>query len=146
MELVKLKLKLFFIKLWGYIKTFGGFLLFAVTLIGSLVFFSKQNARLDRMAKELEEKQKAHRDNVDRLQTEIEKQIKARQDIERQFSDLMAKIKREHSEGVQQIAETRQREIRDIVERNRENPEAMATAVNTLFGIPVITLQEVEKP
>lgn len=145
MELMWIKAKLFFAKVWGFLKLFGGYLLFGLMVIVSLFFYSQLNGRIERMQQNMLDKEKAHRDNLDRLQAEIDAQLKARQEIEKLYTDLMAKIKREHSEGVQQIAETRDREVREIITRNRENPTAMATAMNSLFGVPVIALEEVPK-
>jgi hypothetical protein len=145
MELMWIKVKLFFAKVWGFLKLFGGYLLFGFMVIVSVFFYSQLNGRLERMRQGMLDKEKAHRDNLDRLQAEIDAQLKARQEIEKLYTDLMAKIKREHSEGVQQIAETRDREVREIITRNRENPTAMATAMNSLFGVPVIALEEVPK-
>jgi hypothetical protein len=145
MELMWMKVKLFFVKAWGFLKQFGGYVLFFLTVAASAFFYSQLNGRLQRMSQDMLDKEKAHKDNLDRLQAEIDAQLKARQEIEKLYTDLMAKIKHEHSEGVQQIAETRDREIREIITRNRENPTAMATAMNSLFGVPVIALEEVPK-
>lgn len=145
MELMWIKVKLFLAKVWGFLKLFGGYLLFGFMVMVSVFFYSQLNGRIERMQQNMLDKEKAHRDNLDRLQAEIDAQLKARQEIEKLYTDLMAKIKREHSEGVQQIAETRDREVREIITRNRENPTAMATAMNSLFGVPVIALEEVPK-
>ena len=44
---------------------------------------------------------------------------------------------------VVEIAETKKKEIKALIERNNENPEAMANSINQLFGIQLIEMKEI---
>lgn len=143
MELTWLKIKTFFGKVWSFSKLYGGYVLLFLGFVAAMFALKKKEDAIKSLVAEQERIRKAHQDNLAQLQGQVEGEIERRQAIEKQYDDLMTKIRTEHDAGVQQIAQTKATEIQAIITRNHNNPEAMSTAINQLFGIPVIQLKEV---
>jgi DNA anti-recombination protein RmuC len=143
MELKWLKVKVFFGKLWSFLKLYGiqiGLLL--ITLYVVIVLRKKDSAINDLIA-EQERVQKAHEANIAQLEAQITAELQRQQEIQRQYDALINKIKTEHDANVQRIAVTNAAEIKSIIARNQQNPEAMAAALNQIFGIQVVEIKEV---
>ena len=144
MELILLKIKLFFQKIYTFIKLHWDSILFFFAFLYTLKVAKNKEEQIKTLTEEREKRIKEHNDSMDSLQKSIEEEIKKRQEIQKQYDDLMKKIKNDYEDGVIQIAEEKKKEIREIIQRNHGNPSAAAEAINNLFGIKIIEMKEIE--
>ena len=141
------KLKLALLKIKNALLAFGSFLkkhwtLLGLSLVsvGAFLLVEHKDDLLKHLESEREKAAKDHNDTVAALQTEIEQEIQKRQEIQKQYNDLVTMINQQHDAAVQTIAADKEKDIKDIIARNNGNPEAIASSINSLFGIPVMTL------
>lgn len=142
MELTLLKIKTFFQKLWSFIKLYFKELIFVFLLFYSFFLVKKKTDLINQLLQERETVRQAHRQNLDNLVANIEAEQARRRKIESDFRDLIEKINKEHQEEVKRIATVRAEEVKKLIEQHQNNPVKMAETINTLFGIPVMSIPE----
>ena len=143
MELISLKDKLFFLKIYSFIKVNWMSLLLGVGLLYTAIVAKNKEDNIKLLISERERVNKEHQEILRNIQNQFENEIKKRQEIEKKYNDLMLKIKNEYDQGVIEIAETKKKEIKALIERNNENPAAMANSINQLFGIQINEMKDI---
>ena len=143
MELISLKNKLFFLKIYSFIKTNWLSFILGIGIIYAAMIAKNKEENISLLISERERINEEHQKTLENIQSQVENEIKKRQEIEKKYNDLMLKIKNEYDQGVIEIAETKKKEIKALIERNNENPEAMANSINQLFGIQLIEMKEI---
>ena len=143
MELISLKDKLFFLKIYSFIKVNWMSLVLGIGILYTMFIAKNKEDNIKLLISERERISKEHQQTLANIQSQVENEIKKRQEIEKKYNDLMDKIKNEYDQGVIEIAETKKKEIKDLIKRNHENPAAMANSINQLFGIQIIEMKEI---
>lgn len=138
MELILLKIKLFFAKLWAFLKLYGVQLLFGFTALAAMVLVKNKSDVIQHLLAEQEAVRKAHIENIDGLTKQLETEVSRRQKIERDHAELMRVIDARHDEELNRIAKVREKEIKDLISEHQNDPRRMAQTINDLFGIPVM--------
>ena len=138
MELMLLKVKLFFAKIWCFLKMYGVQLLFGFTAICAIILAKNKSDVIQHLLAEQEAARKAHIENIDGLTKQLETEVSRRQKIERDHAELMRVIDARHDEELNRIAKVREKEIKDLITEHQNDPRRMAQTINDLFGIPVM--------
>jgi hypothetical protein len=138
MELILLKVKLLFAKLWAFFKMHGIQLLFGITAITSMFLLKNKSDVIQHLLAEQEAIRKAHIENIDGLTKQLETEVSKRQKIERDHTDLLRVIAARHDEELNRIAKVREKEIKELFTKHQNDPRRMTQTINDLFGIPVM--------
>lgn len=138
MELILLKIKLFFAKLWAFLKLYGVQLLFGFTALAAMVLVKNKSDVIQHLLAEQEAVRKAHIENIDGLTKQLETEVSRRQKIERDHTELLRVIEARHDDELNRIAKVREKEIKDLISEHQNDPRRMAQTINDLFGIPVM--------
>ena len=143
MELAIIKITTFFKQIFSFLKLHWLNIVLFIGFLFALLFAKDKQETISSLLKDREELNKKHREEMDQLQQAVDENIKKRREIEKQYNDLMQRIQSEFDNGTKTIAEQKKKEIKEIIERNHNDPSAAASALNRLFGIRVIEIKEV---
>ena len=138
MELTLLKVKLFFIKVWSFIKLYGLEILFGSMALYAMFLVKNKTDVIKQLLTEQAAIRKAHQENIDELTKQLESEISKRQKIERDHAELLRVIDARHDEELKRIAQVRDKEIKNLIAEHQNDPRRMAQTINDLFGIPVM--------
>lgn len=138
MELMILKVKLFFAKIWSFLKMYGVQILFGFAAICATLLAKNKSDIVQHLLTEQEAIRKAHIENIDGLTKQLETEVSKRQKIERDHAELLRVIDARHDEELNRIAKVREKEIKDLFTKHQNDPRRMAQTINDLFGIPVM--------
>ena len=138
MELKRLQVKLFFAKVFAFLKEHWLDFVFGIILLYAVVVVKQKQDQINRMLEEQNRTREANRQNIDELANRIEQEIAKRRKIESDFQDLIKKINERHDEELKHIASVRQEEIKQLIERHQNDPVRMAQTLNQLFGIQLV--------
>lgn len=138
MELTLLRVKLFFAKLWAFLKLYGVQLLFGITAVAAMFLVKNKSDVIQHLLAEQEAIRKAHIENIDGLTKQLETEVSKRQKIERDHAELLRVIDARHDQELNHIAKVREKEIKDLITEHQNDPRRMAQTINDLFGIPVM--------
>lgn len=138
MELKRLQVKLFFAKVFAFLKEHWLDFVFGIILLYAVVVVKQKQDQINRMLEEQNKTREANRQNIDELANRIEQEIAKRRKIESDFQDLIKKINERHDEELKHIASVRQEEIKQLIERHQNDPVRMAQTLNQLFGIQLV--------
>jgi len=138
MELMILKVKLFFAKFWSFLKMYGVQILFGFAAICAMLLAKNKSDVVQHLLTEQEAIRKAHIENIDGLTKQIETEVSKRQKIERDHAELLRVIDARHDEELNRIAKVREKGIKDLIGQHQNDPRRMAQTINDLFGIPVM--------
>lgn len=138
MELTLLKVKLFFAKVWSFIKLYGLEILFGSMALYAMFLVKNKTDVIKQLLTEQAAIRKAHQENIDELTKQLESEISKRQKIERDHAELLRVIDARHDEELKRIAQVRDKEIKNLIAEHQNDPRRMAQTINDLFGIPVM--------
>lgn len=140
MELVLARLKTFFAKAHAFAKLYWKEFVFAIALVYLFCFVKQKNNLIEELLRERETTRKEHKENVDRLNQQIQTEIATRRKVESDFRTLIDSINKQHTDEIKRIALVREEEIKELIRRHQNNPTIMAQTINDLFGIPVMAV------
>ena len=138
MELKLLQIKLFFIKLVGFIKAHSVEIFFALTALYVYIFAKQKQALIEQLILDQQKIREQHKKNIEDLTRQVEAQIIQRRKIESDFQNLIKEINERHDQQIKDIAKVKQKEIKELIEKHQNDPTRMAVTVNELFGIPIL--------
>jgi len=122
---------------WVWLKQHWSLLVFGVVAVASGLLLKNRTDMLTALLKQQEETSKQHRQEVAELQRIRDEEIRKREQIESQYRETIARINRDHQAAVDQLTRDKQTELRRIIGETVNNPDAMASRINDLFGIPI---------
>ena len=132
---MKLKLQTF----WTYVKLYGGYVLTALLMIVGFVFYMHETDKFKNVLQQMQTQSESYRKQIDQLQqVQAAEQLKHEQ-VEATYRQVMDKIAHDQAQAVSDLDSNKRQQIRDIVTETHDNPQEMATRINSLFGIPVYT-------
>jgi len=146
MELALSKLKAFSAKAWFFLKLYWKEFAFAVVLFYVLFFVKQKTNLIEELIQDREKIRKEHKENIDRLNQQIQNEIATRRKIESNFQELIERISKQHSDEIKRIASVREEEIKALIRLHQNDPVLMARTINDLFGVPVMTLPTDRQP
>lgn len=133
----KVKAKLLW--LWEKVKKYWYLFLFGMAAAYALAFAKNKDALIENMMKDRDAMLAAHNTRIEEIQSAVESERKRRIEIEAAYANLVKGIEATKSARAQEILAANKEQIKDLVVRNQNNPQEMASAVNRLFGITVVT-------
>lgn len=120
------------------IKKYWYLLLFAATGVYVLAFAKNKDFLIEKMMQERDAMLAAHNTRISEIQAGVEAERLRREEIEKSYNALLRDIEASKQAKAQEIMAAHKEQIKDIIARNRNNPEAMAEAVNRLFGVSIV--------
>lgn len=136
MLLTKMKAKLLW--LGEKLKKYWYLVLFAATALYALAFAKNKDALIEGMMRERDAMLASHNTRIAEIQAGVEAERIRREEIEKSYTALLRDIETSKEAKAQEILAANKEQVKDIIARNRNNPEAMAEAVNKLFGIMIV--------
>lgn len=134
------------LKAYEICKNYAALALMFVLLAFAILAAKNKQKTIELLATERQRLAETHRQQLESIQATVDREQTRRRQIEQQYNDLMAKIEREHDEGVRRIAAQHRSELRDAITRNQDDPDKMAVAINGIFGLPVVEIKPVSAP
>lgn len=138
--------KAYALKAYEFCKNYAALALMFVLLAFAILAAKNKQKTIELLATERQRLAETHRQQLESIQATVDREQARRRQIEQQYNDLMAKIEREHDEGVRRIAAQHRSELRDAITRNQDDPDKMAVAINGIFGLPVVEIKPVSAP
>lgn len=123
---------------WVWIK--GHMALIVLFLgMGFLVLFAKNKAEnFEMLLKAYKDQQDANKKNLAEIQKIQQEEAAKQLEISRKYAEIVKKIEDNYQEELLKLDKAKKEEIRVIVARNNDDPEAMAREINGLFQIPIL--------
>jgi uncharacterized protein YlxW (UPF0749 family) len=134
------------LKVYEICKNYAALALLFVLLAFAILAAKNKQKTIELLATERQRLAETHRQQLESIQATVDREQARRRQIEQQYNDLMAKIEREHDEGVRRIAAQHRSELRAAITRNQDDPDKMAVAINGIFGLPVVDIKPVSTP
>lgn len=138
MELKLLQFKFFFIKFYGFIKSHFVEIFFAIVGVYAVFLAKKKQEVIQQLIADQQTAREQNKKNIDDLTKQIEEQISKRRKIESDYQDFITQINERHDRQIKEIAEIKEKEIKDLISKHQGDPTKMAQTINELFGIPIM--------
>lgn len=134
-----MKVSNFFKVVGTWIKGNWLLLLLAIALIYAVCFAKNKMVLVDQLFKEFKSQQEQNAKQLEELRKIQEEQITKQQEINRRYNEVLDRIQRDYHEQLRTLDVQKERDLRNIIENNHDDPAAMAKDINILFGIPIYT-------
>jgi TolA-binding protein len=122
---------------WLKVKLYGGYVLAVILAVFAIFLFlydkNKAGNLLDAMQKQSED----YRKQIEELRKIKEEEARKHAEVETQYRATIAKIESDKQTATLALNNEMKKQIREIVEQTRGNPQAMSQRINDLFGIPI---------
>lgn len=134
-------------KIWNWLKLVGVWIKGNFTLILLLIgvvyafFFVKKKTDLyNLLFKEFRDQQVQNKQQLDDMRKVQQEQIQKQQEIDKKYHEVLEKIEKDYQGKLAALTTDKEKELRRVIEKNQDDPVAMATEINSLFGIPLYSL------
>ena len=130
-ELTLLAIKSFFKKAWVWLKhNWKVPLIILYTLALWLLFRRKDAAFLV-----LEERNKSYKAQIDVINQSHKEELEKRNKVIEKYNDLVSQLEDQYAADNKELDEAKKKEIKDIVEKHHDNPNALAQMLAEKYGL-----------
>jgi hypothetical protein len=123
---------LFIKKAWVWIRHYWYIPALLIYTIILWLFFRKSNNKLLEV---LSITKDSYKKEVHAINTAHKKELKKREEIVLLYQETLKNIENEYNIKIKELSSKRQKEIKKIVEENREDPSVLAKEMKKLFGV-----------
>ena len=125
-------MKLFLKKAWVWLKHYWYIPALLIYTIVLWVFFRRSNNRLLEV---LDITKESYEKEIQVMKSAHEKEIQKREEIVLLYQETLKNIENEFNIKTKELSSKKQKEIKKIVEENREDPSVLAEEMKKLFGV-----------
>jgi len=126
-----LAIKSFFKKAWVWLKhNWKVPLIILYTLALWLLFRRKDAAFLV-----LEERNKSYKAQIDVINQNHKEELEKRNKVIEKYNDLVSQLEDQYAADNKELDEAKKKEIKDIVEKHHDNPNALAQMLAEKYGL-----------
>jgi len=130
-EVTLLAIKSFFKKAWVWLKhNWKVPLIILYTLALWLLFRRKDAAFLV-----LEERNKSYKAQIDVINQSHEEELEKRNKVIEKYNDLVSQLEDQYAVDNKELDEAKKKEIKDIVEKHHDDPNALAQMLAEKYGL-----------
>jgi len=129
---------LWFQTVWLYVKRFWGVIPFVFLLIFAMLFAKNKQSTINELLKQQQDLSEKHRQDLAELQRIRDDERAKREAIEAQYRVVIDQINTTHQQAIENLSRQQQSELRQIITETKDDPDAMATRVNSLFGFQIL--------
>ena len=122
----------FWKKAWVWIKNYWYIPAVLVYTISIWLFFRKSNKNLTKM---LQISKESYQKEISAINEAREKEAEEKEKILLAYQETLKKLEKEHNVKVEDLSSKKKKEIKNLVEENKENPDALAKEMKELFGV-----------
>ncbi len=126
------KMKLFLKKAWVWLKHYWYIPALLIYTIVLWVFFRRSTNNLLEVLSVTKE---SYEKEIQVLKSTHEKELQKREEIVLLYQETLKNIENEFNIETKELSSKKQKEIKKIVEENREDPTALAEEMKRLFGV-----------
>lgn len=122
---------------WLFIKKYWSIFLAVAIFLGAIVLRISAQARVDELNKQLEEIEKRHREDLEKINTAHNVETTER---EKHIADLEATLKAielRYAEEKKYLDESKRREVIELVQKYGDDTEELARRLSEATGIPI---------
>lgn len=130
--MIELKTKLKLALIW--LKNNIVALFLVVVSVCIAVFSASKTKKLTDYIKETDD---ANRREYEALKANLDLHIRKQQEINDKYNQVLERIQRDYATQLEQLDKQKEKDLRLIIEKNNDDPQAMARDINLLFGIPI---------
>lgn len=137
MSTLWLNVTAWFKTMWIYIKKYWSFIIFAIFFAATIFVYRNKEKAINDLIKKQEEISKTHRQELAQIQQIRDDEIKRRTEIEANYQATIDKINKDHAEAIGKLTAAKEDELRKIISEAKDDPNVMASRINSLFGIEI---------
>ena len=131
------KAKLFFKTAFVGIKKYIWEILTALLIIISFFVYANKETVIANLVKQQRNRTQSYLDEINRLKLLHEEDIRNKLAIEQRYQDTLLLINQQHQEAIVLLDQHMKDEIRSIITETHNDPNLMASRINSLFNIPI---------
>lgn len=129
-----------FERAWTWIKGHWALLLLGVGILAMVVLAKRKSDQYENLLKEFQGQMAQNSKELDELRKIQQDQIAAQAEITRKYREVVSRIEQNYRDQLQNLDANKEKELRAVIAANRNDPDAMAREINSVFGIPIYTL------
>ena len=126
-------------KVWTWIKHY--WYVPAVLIYTLVLWFLFKNK--DKAFEILKIREESLKDQIDAIKDSHEEEIRRRDKVLEEYNKILEDIEKEYEEGREELSEKKKKEIKRIIEKNLEDPEAIAKEMAEKFSFIYIPPEEI---
>lgn len=115
-------------------------ILLLVGLIYAFLFVKRKTDLYNQLLKEFRDQQTQNKQQLEDMRKVQQEQIQKQQEIDKKYHEVLEKIEKDYQGKLAALTTDKEKELRRVIEKNQDDPGAMATEINSLFGIPLYNL------
>lgn len=122
---------------WTWVKGHFVLLLLIFAVVWAVLFAKNKQDLYKQLMEEFRGQQAQNAKELQDLRRIQQENLQKQAEITRKYNEVLDRIQRGYQDQLQTLDKQKEQDLKRIIEANHDDPNAMASDINALFGIPI---------
>lgn len=123
---------IFWKKAWAWLKNYW---YIPAVLIYTLVLWFVFRKKNDKIIEMFEISKENYKKEIDIINSAHSSEMAQKEEIIKDYQDALKKLQEEHSIKIENLSKEEEKEVQELIQKHKENPDVLAEEMKSLFGV-----------
>ena len=123
---------IFWKKAWAWLKNYW---YIPAVLVYTLVLWFVFRKKNDKIIEMFEISKENYKKEIDIINSAHSSEMAQKEEIIKDYQDALKKLQEEHSIKIENLSKEEEKEVQELIQKHKENPDVLAEEMKSLFGV-----------
>lgn len=123
---------IFWKKAWAWLKNYW---YIPAVLVYTLVLWFVFRKKNDKIIQMFEISKENYKKEIDIINSAHSSEMAQKEEIIKDYQDALKKLQEEHSIKIENLSKEEEKEVQELIQKHKENPDVLAEEMKSLFGV-----------
>ena len=123
---------IFWKKAWAWLKNYW---YIPAVLVYTLILWFVFRKKNDKIIQMFEISKENYKKEIDIINSAHSSEMAQKEEIIKDYQDALKKLQEEHSIKIENLSKEEEKEVQELIQKHKENPDVLAEEMKSLFGV-----------
>ena len=123
---------IFWKKAWAWLKNYW---YIPAVLVYTLILWFVFRKKNDKIIQMFEISKENYKKEIDIINSAHSYEMAQKEEIIKYYKDALKKLQEEHSIKIENLSKEEEKEVQELIQKHKENPDVLAEEMKSLFGV-----------
>ena len=123
---------IFWKKAWAWLNNYW---YIPAVLVYTLVLWFVFRKKNDKIIQMFEISKENYKKEIDIINSAHSSEMAQKEEIIKDYQDALKKLQEEHSIKIENLSKEEEKEVQELIQKHKENPDVLAEEMKSLFGV-----------
>ena len=123
---------IFWKKAWAWLKNYW---YIPAVLVYTLIIWFVFRKKNDKIIQMFEISKENYKKEIDIINSAHSSEMAQKEEIIKDYQDALKKLQEEHSIKIENLSKEEEKEVQELIQKHKENPDVLAEEMKSLFGV-----------